>query len=260
MQPSIVDDAEDPADASSLATGAFPLLSSAPMKSYERAMRERPLSAEFLRVELKPITASAGRKLLAKIFADNGIVKIEDGVLDKLHGMSAGSPLYATELAKSICDRYVHRESCSKDMSADSETACSLQLSTIIANMSTDRIEEVVHFRFDKLTEQCQLVLKMAAVASVNGSHFTLSMLTSILDASARTESSKLQQVIQDTKALLGYLSDPDEAEAQMAQGLRGGGALTTTMDLVQALNDLLESEEFIEFRGDLPSPAGMTC
>jgi hypothetical protein len=239
------------------AIGASPLLVNAPLKTMERAVQELPLSAEFLRVELKPITAGAGKKLLAKIFADHGIVHIEDGVLEKLHEMSAGSPLYATELAKSICDRYVHREHCTADMSAGSEAACSLQLNTIISNMSTDRIEEVVHFRFDKLTEQSQLVLKMAAVASVNGSHFTLSMLTSILDSSERSESSKLQQVIHDTKALLGYLSDPDEAESQMTQELRGGGALTNTMDLVQALNDLLESEEFIEFRGDLPTPTG---
>ena len=62
-------------------------------------------------------------------------------------------------------------------------------------------------------------------------------------------------QVIQDTKALLGYLSDPDEAGEQPFAP--AAGAVTSAMDLVQAINDLLESEEFIEFRGEFPTAAG---
>lgn len=65
----------------------------------------------------------------------------------------------------------------------------------------------------------------------------------------------RLPQAIADTKALLGYLSDPDEAGESNAQ--LQSGAVTSTMDLVQALNDLLESDEFIEYRGDLPVPTG---
>jgi predicted ATPase len=154
-------------------------------------MQSLPLSAIFHRLELPPLSHAAGRKLLAKIFADAGLMEVDNAVLDKLHSLSAGSPLYAAELAKSICDRYVHRE----DHKELSGAACSVQLSSIIDGMRTDRIEEVVHFRFDKLTEQCQLVLKMAAVAAVNGSHFTLPMLKYILDSSDQNQSSKMQQV-----------------------------------------------------------------
>jgi hypothetical protein len=65
----------------------------------------------------------------------------------------------------------------------------------------------------------------------------------------------RFSQAIADTKALLGYLSDPDEAGESSTQ--LQNGAVTSTMDLVQALNDLLESDEFIEYRGDLPVPTG---
>lgn len=54
---------------------------------------------------------------------------------------------------------------------------------------------------------------------------------------------------------MLGYLSDPDDPEADFPQEeKRGGGVISSTMDLVQAINDLIESEEFIEFRGVLPN------
>ena len=66
----------------------------------------------------------------------------------------------------------------------------------------------------------------------------------------------RFSQAIADTKALLGYLSDPDEAGGESNAQLQSG-AVTSTMDLVQALNDLLESDEFIEYRGDLPVPTG---
>jgi hypothetical protein len=159
--------------------------------SYEQAMQALPLSASFHRIELQPIAHASGMKLVAKVLTDAGLSTVEPATLAKVYELSAGSPLYATELAKSLAERYVSREHCG----ATQEGACSLQLDGFMSNMRTSRIEEVVHYRFDKLTEQSQLVLKMAAVAAVNGSHFTLGMLTYVLDSTDPHESSKFQQV-----------------------------------------------------------------
>jgi len=222
--------------------------------AYEAAMHSKPESNTFLKTELKPIGKAATKKLLLKIFLNYGIQAVEEPILDKLHVLSNGSPLYATELAKGICNRYITRE-CT-EMTRLEEHACNNRIMTIIDSMRTERIEEMVHFRFDKLTEQCQLVLKMAAVAAVNGSHFTLSMLTWILDSSDNSESSKLDAMISNTKALLGYLSDPDEDGENGTYNSRGN-VINSNMDLVQAINDLLESEDFIEFRGELTDASG---
>ena len=55
---------------------------------------------------------------------------------------------------------------------------------------------------------------------------------------------------------MLGYLSDDNNDEdGGMDEEQRVGGnsgIIGSTMDLVQAINDLIESEEFIEFRGTL--------
>ncbi len=217
--------------------------------SFEAAMRSMPESKSFRKADLPPLCKSAIKKLLLRISTSFGLNDVGDHVLEKLCEMSAGSPLYATELAKAVCSRYIARECTSH---APETVACSQGMMTIINSMRTDRIEEMVHFRFDKLTEQCQLVLKMAAVASLNGSHFTLSMLISILDSSDRSESAKLDAMISNTRALLGDLSDPEE-DGETSTFTRGN-PINNSMDLVQAINDLLESEDFIEFRGDMAS------
>ena len=214
---------------------------------FESAMRSMPESPTLRKTELPPLCDSAIKKLLLRISTSFGLNHVGENVLDKLFEMSGGSPLYATELAKAVCSRYISRE-CA-DNTPDSET-CTDGMLKIISSMRTDRIEEMVHFRFDKLTEQCQLVLKMAAVASLNGSHFTLSMLTSILDSSDKSESAKLDAMISTTRALLGYLSDQEDDGESSA--FSRGHPINSSMDLVQAINDLLESEDFIEFRGDM--------
>jgi hypothetical protein len=64
--------------------------------------------------------------------------------------------------------------------------------------------------------------------------------------------------MINETKTLLGYLSDPEESQSNSQPA---SGAVSSAMDLVQALNDLLESEEFIELRSEMPVAAGeQTC
>eukprot|EP01032_Pedospumella_encystans_P010661 gene10661-12445_t len=214
---------------------------------FEAAMRSMPESPTLRKAELPPLCDSAIKKLLLRISASYGLVNVDDVVLDKLYALSAGSPLYATELAKAVCSQYVARE---YTIVSPSNEARSDGMLTIISSMRTDRIEEMVHFRFDKLTEPCQLVLKMAAVASLNGSHFTLSMLTSILDSSDSSESTKLDAMIATTHSLLGYLSDPDNDGEN--GNFNRGNPINSSMDLVQAINDLLESEDFIEFRGDM--------
>jgi hypothetical protein len=60
--------------------------------------------------------------------------------------------------------------------------------------------------------------------------------------------------MINETKTLLGYLSDPEESQSNSQPA---GGAVSSAMDLVQALNDQLESEEFIELRSEMPVAAG---
>ena len=209
----------------------------------------RPVASAFLRTELQPISQDICSALVSRIFAESGVVGVDETVLAKLHSMSAGSPMYATELTKIVCHSYIHREECSAQQQEQRVASCGAQLMDIIDKLRVDRIEEVVHFRFDKLSEQCQLVLKMAAVAGLNGSHFTLPMLAFILDSSDRSESTKLGEIIHDTKALLGYLSDPGDADLGDDEPT---GLAISSVDLVQALSELLESDAFIESREPL--------
>ena len=188
------------------------------------------VSPRCLHTELPPMDQVAGTALLAKLFAESGIAGVDEAVLVKVLGLSGGNPLHVTELAQIICDSYIHRE----QRVVQSSVTTSQQLLDIIDQMGADRIEEFVHFRFDKLSEQCQLVLKTAAVAALNDSHFTLPMLTFVLNVSDSTEMNEAQ---------LCYQSELDEEQAGLA---------ISSVGLAQALSELLESDAFIECREPL--------
>jgi len=76
---------------------------------FEAAMRSMPESPTFRKADLPPLCKSAIKKLLLRISTSFGLNDVGDNVLEKLCEMSAGSPLYATELAKAVCSRYISR-------------------------------------------------------------------------------------------------------------------------------------------------------
>ena len=191
------------------------------------ALFNSPNSDTFHRVCLEPLTQDACQRLFTKVFGGYGIIVVEDVVFTKLHALCAGSPLYAVELAKSICERYIHRECDSNE--PQSTSLCNLSLVAIIDDLRADRIEEMVHFRFDKLTEQCQLVLKMAAVAAVNGTHFTFALLGYVLDSTDPYESGKFDSRVFHTADDFGNILDNgpeanDDDEGSIAGSFAGEG------------------------------------
>ena len=185
------------------------------------ALFNSPNSDTFYRLYLEPLTHDACQRLFIKVFGGYGITVAEDDVFSKLHTLCGGSPLYAVELAKSICERYIRRE-CNLN-EPQSTSLCNRSLLAIIDDLRADRIEEMVHFRFDKLTEQCQLVLKMAAIAGITGSHFTFALLGWLLDNVEASDSDKFESRIMhtsDSAASLNSMADSIDNDGSLAGNL----------------------------------------
>jgi hypothetical protein len=239
--------------------------SAAAQRQFEEALQSQPNTDVFYRVELGELSKTQCVKLIFRILETNG-VRVDDwDVLDSIYGVCGGSPLYATELARGLCEQYVRRESSSR---VGRLAATSSAIKGMLANFRTERIEEIVYFRFDKQPASTQLVLKMAAVASINGNPFTLEMLNWVLHTSEEllSPSEKVSAQIQLTEKLLGVTDSDKEG-----YGFHQSAATVTDsddgferrsasydVDIFHALSDLLQTEEFIALAPhiDVTAPA----
>jgi hypothetical protein len=126
----------------------------------------------FPGVSLHAVDNAAVRALVNEIFELYMITNIDEGVYEKLFDLSAGNPLYTTELAKGIAQK--------RAILMDTSTSIP-SLANLLTEMRTMRVEEVVYYRFDQLDAEWQTVLKLAAVASSHGAPFNVSMLQKML-------------------------------------------------------------------------------
>jgi class 3 adenylate cyclase len=147
----------------------------------------------FLLVELPPLDKESTIKVAKEALADVGIAAA-DSDLAKLYDISGGNPLYTIELTKAL--QTIHHQSGNdgvNDIKADLNE---------LFNMNS-RVEEVICYRFDKLTSAQQLVLKAAAVAVSNGRNFTGELIVYMLEEndqfSVNSEQTAAKKTIEET-------------------------------------------------------------
>jgi hypothetical protein len=234
--------------------------SAAAQRQLEETLHSQPNSDVFLRVELGELAKSQCVKLISHILETSGVRVNDESVLDSIYAVCGGSPLYATELARSLCEQYVNRENSTRGVFP---TVNASTIEGMLANFRTERIEEIVYFRFDKQPASTQLVLKMAAVASINGYPFTLNMLYWVLHTSEELlpSSQKTGTVVFQADQKLGPTSNKNNSSDSRKSGLKLHYSAASTeeyeenadrrsatydLDISQALEDLLQTEEFI--------------
>lgn len=149
-------------------TGTLTATPATPASHTKSLLESYITSSNFKLVDLLPLSADATRSLIVDTLPDSLLYKINDAFIDKIVEASGGHPLYAFELTRSVAEKL-------KESSTEND------VSTILTEMevgvTSNRIEEMICYRFDQLDTSVQMVLKVAAVACSHGAPFTLDML-----------------------------------------------------------------------------------
>lgn len=152
-------------------------------------------SERYSVVPLKDIDYRAVCGLATDIFVAKEVPNVEESIYGRIFLMSGGNPLYAYELTTALTDKY-HNELASGAVNI---------LATLLTQFNSDRIEEVITYRFDQLESTLQLAIKMATVASSNGATFTVDMISYMMYEDRYVSSSVMttedtQKKLQETK------------------------------------------------------------
>lgn len=139
----------------------------------------------FMRLELKLLEKDAIVNLARDAFHPSRGA-ISDSFLDKVYEISGGNPLYAFEIANSVNSSapIFAAITAEDDKGAKSPTTKSNTPTTSIEQLlatTSNRIEEVICYRFDQLRHSTQILLKTAAVICSSGNTFSYDLLASIM-------------------------------------------------------------------------------
>lgn len=109
----------------------------------------------------------------------------------------------------------------------------------VSSSLRSDRIEEIVIFRFDQLDSKSQLLLRIAAVAGYNNAPFSVEMLVYILPhfSSARTQDELFEQAKDD---------DDDESDFEFSTTSDSDVELKAGRAIIRALSKILRDSEFL--------------
>jgi hypothetical protein len=149
-------------------------------------MEER--TDRFLKISLHSLDFAAVKILASNIFTTFGITEVDDAIYVEIEAKSGGKPLYVIELAKAIGAKFSkchlvdsspipHQTPVGDSLRSPIQRKTAIELKEIGAvkdvfqSFTSHRVEEVIYERFDKLDYQGQLLLKIAAAASVFGFH-----------------------------------------------------------------------------------------
>lgn len=164
----------------------------------------------LLVIELQALDEKSTLDLASRLVNEHdACVPNDNKMLEAVYKLSGGNPLYAVEVSKAAIKMVGKIESpkllikmAVRD-SAESKFDCiddskkddviqkwAKAFQKVTASLRSERIEEVIIFRFDQLNYKSQLLLKIAAVAGFNNAPFNADVLCFILPdfSSARTQ------------------------------------------------------------------------
>ena len=180
-----------------------------------------------LLIELAPLDEGAVADLVSKLLKEHcAAFRSHAKMLNVVYRLSGGNPLYAVEVSKAAmkmvakidnlipCPRRSTREVAqSRFLGPDGQHGGSKfdddvqatanshyrdptadiwekAFEKVSSSLRSDRIEEIIIFRFDQLDSKSQLLLRIAAVAGFNNAPFSAKMLSFVLPhfSSARTQ------------------------------------------------------------------------
>ena len=227
-------------------------------------------------IELPPLDENAIAALALRLLrAHCASFEIDAKVLTVIHRLSGGNPLYAVEVsiaairmvdkmksslspAKPTARDVAHakfnlsNKSCGRSRFDDELDArgqeefknpinspWEMAFMKVSSSLRSDRIEEIVIFRFDQLDSKSQLLLRIAAVAGYNNAPFSVEMLVYILPhfSSARTQDELFEQAGDD---------DDDVFDFDLSTASDGDDETKAGRAIVRALNKILRDSEFI--------------
>ena len=164
----------------------------------------------LLLIELEALDERATLNLASRLVNEhNAFLRNDDKMLETVYKLSGGNPLYAVEVSKAAIKmvskvespnlqiKMAVRDSAERKFDSIDEgkhddviQKWTRAFQKVTASLRSERIEEVIIFRFDQLNYKSQLLLKIAAVAGFNNAPFNAEILCFILPdfSSARTQ------------------------------------------------------------------------
>lgn len=176
----------------------------AAMEENEPFFLELKVNNQALEVVLDALSFDAVKTMASDALLDANVINTDDEVYQKLYEISGGNPLYLYELVQALVGR----------LKENGDTG----LRDLVNSFSTQRVEEVIFFRLDRLEAQTQTMLKMAAVAGASGggSGFSIDLLCSLMKASESEAMPGL--AIEELQGVFGDgLNDIEEANRALA-------------------------------------------
>jgi predicted ATPase len=227
-------------------------------------------------IELPPLDENAIAALALRLLrAHCASFEIDAKMLTVVHRLSGGNPLYAVEVsiaairmvdkmrsspspAKLTAREIAHakfnlsNKSCGRSRFDDELDArgqeefknpinspWEMAFMKVSSSLRSDRIEEIVIFRFDQLDSKSQLLLRIAAVAGYNNAPFSVEMLVYILPhfSSARTQDELFERAGDDDDDVFDFdLNTASDGDVETKAGRA----------IVRALKKILRDSEFL--------------
>ncbi len=120
-------------------------------------------------MDLNPIDAAAIELLVKEVLERNNYPTVsKEKLYTLIFELSGGNPLYAYELIKVCVDQALHN---SQKVKEDPS------LCAFVKDFKSNRVEEVIYFRFDQLDSASQTVLKVSSIICVFGAPISVPML-----------------------------------------------------------------------------------
>ncbi len=149
------------------------------------------------RISLTGLNSSSIRDMASHIFEGYNLSNLDDSIFHKLEEISGGNPLYIYEIGLACLEKlrcYAQDTNCDLNTIFDGGENSNKVFQHMLSEFRTNRIDEVIYYRFDRLDAQSQLILKMGSVITISNSHrgFNLEMLMHMLDRSISNASSPM--------------------------------------------------------------------
>lgn len=207
--------------------------------------------SRFYLVELQPLDRLGTTTLIHRLLEEYDFGSVSDGLtqVNGVHDLCGGNPMYVSEVTKAAIaamreardDQPVIAASSRKQSSSSDESELLTALQRVASSLRPERIEEVIVYRFDRLSASCQYLLRVASVLAFGGALFTAEALSHIIPTG-------LLMIRADSGHMTGIVEAVDDNVDDDSSSY-----LKTPMEyLIAALEEILQRGEFIQIAGSV--------
>lgn len=183
-----------------------------------------------LMLDLNPIEPHAIELLVSEVLVRSGFPTTnKQHLYEQIYALSGGNPLYAYELIKVVVDQAQQQPT----NASDDPSLCQF-----LHDFRSNRVEEVIYFRFDQLDSACQTVLKGSSVICAFGAPITFELLDYLINDDSNEADVIIAPMLQN-------------AQSNSNSGMSPRELMVNTINITAVIRELLIHNEFISIVQD---------